>query len=426
MSSGGVGCRGGKGMSRAWMLQCSFIQAVLFVAAFACATCLLGVLPVGQAWAQGEVSTEEQSVINADNEFILLPRMARALEDRSEDDDFFQGLDFAKGKVELINQTSKDGSGRQMPPAICYEGRLLPNMFIFGTPKAGTTTLWAYMVSPVAHDSVWSWPKEPKHLGQYHVGWTATKLANEYTPWFPTCDNANNGTYYVVDGSPVYIYRDLTPTHIVQIYGTESIKHLKFIATLRDPADRILSFFNSYGKALGYIPCDANFDEWVIQELDATDLCFRAAGMHRSSPGDLPMAYRRCQRLNQIVQSWHAMQLFNWFNHFSPDQFMFIDFDQVNDNPKETTHNMFDFAGIPFNEYEFQPLIANNGSEQHKRCARQPEMLPATRQAIDEFFVPLNVQLRNIMVQTGHGDSVPAFVQRSYDLYLSRKQSGAQ
>eukprot|EP00898_Chlorokybus_atmophyticus_P005646 jgi/Chlat1/6082/Chrsp4S06219 len=389
----------------------------------ACAICLLGLLPLGQA---GEVSIEEQSIINADNDFILLPRMATAPEDRPEHDDFLHNLEFAKGQLKLINQTSKDGSGRQLPAAICFEGRLLPNMFIFGSPKAGTTTLWAYLVSPLAHDSAWSFPKEPKVLGQSRPMWTATKIAIDYAPRFPTCDQANNGTYYVVDGSPVYIYRDQAPTQIVQIYGTEASKRLKFIATLRNPADRILSFFNSYGKALGYIPCDANFDEWVIQHLDATDLCFRAAGMHRSSPGNLPMAYRRCQRLNQIVQSWHAMQLFNWFNYFSPHQFMFIDFDDVNDNPKETVHKMFDFAGIPFDEFEFQPLIANNGSEQVKKCARQKEMLPSTREAIDEFFLPLNVQLRNIMVRTGHGDSVPAFALRSHDLYLSRKKTGAQ
>eukprot|EP00898_Chlorokybus_atmophyticus_P005648 jgi/Chlat1/6084/Chrsp4S06220 len=393
----------------------------------ACALCLLGVLPLGQA---GEVSTEEQGIINGDNDFILLPRMARALEDRPVHDDFFQDVEFAHGQRGLIDQTSKDGSGRQLPAAICYEGKLLPNMFIFGSPKAGTTTLWAYLVSPFAHDSVWSFPKEPKVLGQYHAGWTATRMAVEYVPFFPTCNNANNGTYYVVDGSPVYIYRDLTPTHIMQIYGTEASKNLKFIATLRNPADRILSFFNSYGRALGYIPCDANFDEWVTQELAFTDLCLKAAGMRRSPPGNLPMAYRRCQRLNQIIQSWHAMQLFNWFNHFSPDQFMFIDFDDMNNDPKETIHKMFDFASIPFIEHEFQPLVANNGSQKvdlfSKRCPRQKEMLPSTREALDEFFLPLNVQLRNIMVRTGHEDSVPAFALRSYDSNMSRKKSGAQ
>eukprot|EP00898_Chlorokybus_atmophyticus_P008065 jgi/Chlat1/825/Chrsp104S01170 len=413
-------------LSQAMLSQRNFMQAVVLVAV--CALFLPAALPVGLARAQeaGEVSVEEQSVIDTDNDFILLPRLARTFENRPEHDDFFDNLEFAQGKLSLIDQTSKDGSARQLPAAMCYEDKLLPNVFVFGTPKAGTTTLWAYLVSPIAHDSVWSYPKEPKFLGIYREGWTPTKLATEYVTHFPTCDNANNGTYYVLDGTPTYIYRDLAPTQIMQIYGTELSKRLKFIATLRNPADRILSFFNSYGRALGYIPCDANFDEWVVQELDATDLCFRAAGMHRCQPGNLPTAYRRCQRLNQIVQSWHAIQLFNWFNHFSPDQFMFVDFDEVNGDPEETVHKMFDFTGIPFDENTFQPLIANNGSEQEKRCVRQPEMLPSTREAIDDFFLPLNVQLRNIMVRAGHADSVPAFALRAYDLFMSRKKSETQ
>eukprot|EP00898_Chlorokybus_atmophyticus_P006551 jgi/Chlat1/6898/Chrsp52S06633 len=385
---------------------------------------LASVATLCNAYSAATEPAAAEGLLTADQDFNVLPRMVRASDDAQEQQELYRKMKFAQGSLVLMNQTASDveqgGAGsrtthvQQLPPAMCYQDRLLPNLFLFGTPKAGSSTLWAYLVSELAGNRVWSFPKEQKYFGVYYSSWTVTKLALEYAKRFPTCASANNGTYYVMDGTPSYLCRDSAPTQIAQVYGLEAMRSLKFIATLRNPVDRIMSYFNGFGKARGYVPCDANFDAWARKEIDGMDLCFRAVGMD----GDFPKAYRRCRRSNQFVQSWHAMQLYKWFNHFSPDQFLFIDFDKLKSDPEGT---MFEFVNIPFDESTFEPVIANDGSEHHLGCERQEEMLPATRKALEDFFRPLNVQLRNIMVRSGHADFVPAFAARDYDVFTSQK-----
>lgn len=116
---------------------------------------------------------------------------------------------------------------------------MLPNFFIVGTPKAGTTSLYHYLEN---HPQVFMSPvKEPNYFSYQEI--TRQKLyykdekTKDFEEYKKLFSNVKNETV-IGEASVSYLFYPKVPSLI-----KEKISDAKFVVVLRDPAERALSHY---------------------------------------------------------------------------------------------------------------------------------------------------------------------------------------
>eukprot|EP00898_Chlorokybus_atmophyticus_P005053 jgi/Chlat1/5549/Chrsp369S05347 len=341
------------------------------------------------------------------------------------------------------------------PPLFCYGGHVLPNLYLIGAQKAGSTSFWGHLVNPeVGAGAFWAYPKEQKMLGPVAARFGPGVFLEKYKQRFPRCRGQQEGVAvgergqdgkveggeddevigegikYVLDGTPVlhYIHRGNTPSQIYRLYkDTDYVRSLKFFVLLRDPVTRVLSWFNHIGRRCRErvhngvtvctgIPCNQTFDDFALNDLRGRREC-----LENSWP-DLRRAVRRCGATTPLLASWYAAQLGHWFEYFRPSQFHFMDFDEFTQHPEAVLRKAFQFLGLPT---EFIPPKVPeqrlNTKEDHMYCPNTvhvSDVREGTLATLGTFFRPYNVQLRALLAASGHADSVPEFARRDWEWSL--------
>lgn len=135
----------------------------------------------------------------------------------------------------------------------------LPNFFIIGAPKAGTTTLSEYLA---AHPDAYVPPQKELYffLGKWGngIGW--------YRDQFARAGRA----IAVGEATPTYLYRDEALARM-----RDTVPDAKLVAILRDPVDRAYSDY-WYLRQLGE---QRSFEEAIRQEMrDGTTQLRRVVG----------------------------------------------------------------------------------------------------------------------------------------------------
>lgn len=127
----------------------------------------------------------------------------------------------------------------------------LPNLFLAGVNKAGTTALYSYLGK---HPQICqSFTKEINFFRPLLKHQSLLPL-EEYAKYFSHCKNE----MYRLDATPSYFYgKEVIAEKIKTI-----IADAKIIIILRDPTERLVSLF-SRAVADSRLPADANFHEFL-------------------------------------------------------------------------------------------------------------------------------------------------------------------
>ena len=131
----------------------------------------------------------------------------------------------------------------------------LPNLLIVGVPKAGTTSLFAYLTQ---HPNICGADK--KELGYFnyfnplrHTDHEPPPIAS-YKKHFAHCI----GQRYALEATPSYSY-GVKPV----VQGVRKVLgHAKIIITLRDPVERLWSAY-TFQRTLGNIPDIRTYGEYL-------------------------------------------------------------------------------------------------------------------------------------------------------------------
>jgi hypothetical protein len=175
----------------------------------------------------------------------------------------------------------------------------LPTFLVIGAPKAGTTSLYAYLAE---HPEVFMSPvKEPRFLAQgdpqfANSSWAqpaAAKSLAEYEGLFATAGRAKA----VGEASTVYLRSIVAPRRAADL-----VPDAKLIALLRDPVDRAYSAWGHLRRE-GLEPIE-DFEEAVRREPE------RAAGR----------GFRNLMRYTETGR--YATQLERWRAHFPASAFL--------------------------------------------------------------------------------------------------------
>ena len=250
--------------------------------------------------------------------------------------------------------------------------RVLPECFVIGVVRSGTTSLYHYLKQ---HPSIV--PATYDELGyfddNYHLG------INWYKSLFPTKFTKNkiikkHGKFLTYDVTPFYIYNPLVAKRIL-----ESFPNAKIISNLRNPIDRA---YSNYIIMLQDGDTTETFEEMIHTAMDELE-------KNKSKLND--DAYLVDTHYENILaRGFYANQLEIWFEKFQKNQLLMIPSEDLAQKPDQVLRKVFEFLNLPY-------FKIKDFTKQNKR--EYPPMKDETRKLLIEFYKPHNEKLYSLINQ---------------------------
>ena len=250
--------------------------------------------------------------------------------------------------------------------------RVLPECFVIGVVRSGTTSLYHYLgqhpcISSSAYDEIGYFDDN------YHLG------VNWYKSLFPTKFTKNkiikkHGKFLTYDVTPFYIYNSLVARRILA-----SFPRAKIISNLRNPIDRAYSNY-----ILMYQDGDTTktFEEMIQIAMDEIE-------KNKSKLNDEVYAADTFYQ-NILARGFYADQLKIWFEKFQKKQILIIPSEDLALKPDQVLTKVFEFLDLPY-------FKIKDFTKQNKR--EYPLMKDETRKLLIEFYKPHNEKLYSLINQ---------------------------
>lgn len=222
---------------------------------------------------------------------------------------------------------------------------MLPNFFILGTQKGGTTTLHHLLT---------------QHPEIYLPSQKETKFFARDREWDKGTDFYESEYFSEVSGEPCvgeidpdYMYTDIVLDRLLQTYP--NFNQLKLIFILRNPIDRALShYLMTYRR--GQEPL--SFEDALKAEADRIQ-------------GDFDEKIH----FSYSSRGKYFEQISRFLQHTDANQILILFSDELNKDPLSVLQKIYNFLGVTI---DFQP----EGVSQHFHAATKPRF-PLMRQILD-------------------------------------------
>lgn len=209
---------------------------------------------------------------------------------------------------------------------------ILPNTFVLGAAKCGTTALVDYLYQ---NKKVYKGRTKECHFFNdahaYHAGLRA--YSKKYF------SGANNHAVRL-DATPAYLrLPDLVGSRLQIAYGME-VKNLKFIVMVRDPVSRAYSHYRHMCRS-GLE--DKDFEQAIKLEEERLEKTFR---------GSVWWGY--------LSDSYYAYQLNKWLCYINRSQLLILDQKNLKEQPQSSLNTVCDFLKI--DRFPVEPITSNSAA----------------------------------------------------------------
>ena len=252
--------------------------------------------------------------------------------------------------------------------------RGLPDFIIIGAKKAGTTSLYDFVVKhpTIAPAST----KEVRYFSgrRYNLGklWYRSNFPTDLSRrrfYKKTNQNLLSG-----EASPGYLFHPMVPSRMKEI-----LPGVKLIVILRNPVDRA---YSDYHHSLRINKETLSFEKAIELEEE------RCAGERERMINDLDFLPINYITYSYLARGFYAGQLENWFKCYDRKQFLILATEDLHENPQRTLDQVFDFLGVsPFQVGNLRNLNTGN----------YEEMNESTRKFLIEYFKPHNERLSKLL-----------------------------
>lgn len=207
------------------------------------------------------------------------------------------------------------------------DNRLLPDFFIIGAAKAGSTALYEYLIQ---HPSVYM--PEIKETNFFY----SDEKWGKGVDWYLRTFFAHSESFLARgEASPGYLYLgDKVAPRIRAVYGDNPPK---FVVLLRDPVERAWSHYLHMRR--------------IHEEQEEFERALELEEGRLKEHPDLWVGYFR--------DGQYARCLKKWFLFFEQSRFHYILSSELNSNPIPVLHHLCDFLGLPKENYYPEKLVSN-------------------------------------------------------------------
>ena len=243
--------------------------------------------------------------------------------------------------------------------------RVLPDFFVIGPGRTGTTSLFYYLdqhpsLSKSAYDELGFFDVN------FHLGF------HWYRSLFPSILTK----FRIKLKTNFFMTYDVTPSYVRRPWIARRIKKLfpnsKLIIVLRNPIDKTYSHYylsTTSGET-------RNFEEVIKKDMD--DI----SKWNINSKDDNYFATK--VENSKLARGFYVEQLLPWFELFPKNQILIISSEELASNTKNVMSQIFKFLNLP--DYKIPNIEKVNVSKYSK-------MNPDTRKILIDFFKPYNEQL---------------------------------
>lgn len=206
----------------------------------------------------------------------------------------------------------------------------LPNVFVIGAAKCGTTALVDYLFQ---HPDVYQGYEKECHFFNDDEAFECGTEA-----YIREFFNKSDSFAIRIDGTPGYL-RDGSKVipRIKQVYGNEELKQLKFIVMLRDPLDRAYSHYRHM--------CRLNLENQSFSEAI------------KREDERLGSKFKGSNWWGYYKDSQYVCQLDEWVNEFESNNIKIIRQKDLLSNPQSEIDGLCEFLGLK--KFSIVPLESN-------------------------------------------------------------------
>jgi Sulfotransferase domain len=241
--------------------------------------------------------------------------------------------------------------------------RILPTFLIIGAQRAGTTSLFRYLLAhpdvagPSGGDSAVWWVKETHFFDEKYA-----KGVDWYRSFFPLeatrrRRRKRGHDLQAGEATPYYMFHPAVPAR-----AAATLPDVRLIALLRDPVERAYSHYQMMSRTGRE---KLSFEEALAAEPE------RLEGVEEALMGEtetlLPSGHRAHHQHRHrayFARGLYADQLGRWLEHFELEQLLVVPTEDLLARPSETYGEVLEFLGLPdwqldsFPEHNKKPYSA--------------------------------------------------------------------
>ncbi len=254
--------------------------------------------------------------------------------------------------------------------------RALPDFLIIGAQRAGTTSLYNYLIK---HPCVR--PALKKEIHYFDLNFSKGLRwykGHFFCKWQPSQSKGGCGHKMITgEGTPYYIFHPHAPYRIVH-----TLPQVKLIGLLRNPVDRAYSHYIHHLR-LGAETL--SFEEAIINEASRlegeTENVMRQDNYHSLNH----------QYYSYLSRGIYSDQMERWLTLFPKDQLLIIGAEDLKEQTNKFYRQILEFLELP---------VFDLGHYTTYNRRQYPQMAPATRQRLVRFFAPHNQRLYRLLGKT--------------------------
>jgi hypothetical protein len=247
--------------------------------------------------------------------------------------------------------------------------RLMPSFLIIGVPKAGTTSLYNYLIRhPLVRPSLKKEVNFFSHRFYKGINWYRIHfpLNSKYLSYLP---GVKQGEYITGEASTTYIGYPHAARRIKKY-----LPQVKLIALLRNPIDRAYSHYNHRVQRESE---KRSFEEAITQEPQILRGEFEKILENENYSS---MKYRKNCYLSGGI---YLEQLKTWFDVFPKNQILILKSEDLFMNPHQVYQTVLNFLELP--SWQLRECEPKN-----QAISPYGKMNADTRQQLREYFSPHN------------------------------------
>lgn len=245
--------------------------------------------------------------------------------------------------------------------------RLLPHFVIIGAARAGTTSLYSYLV---AHPSV----SAPTHKEIHFFDLNYDRGLGWYRRHFPLALPGIHRHRVSGEASPYYLFHPAVPARV-----HSTLPDVRLIALLRNPIERA---YSQHQLASRQGRESLSFEDAMALESE------RVAGEDERMRADRRYDSFAHRHHTYLARGLYAEQLERWFEHVSREQLLVLRSEDFFTDPKRVHRRVLDF--LELEPHELDSYRAFN----QKPYA---DLAPQTREQLRDYFAEPNQRLEALL-----------------------------